>query len=182
MGCGLWAVCLNHRDRMFLSLVWAVVYGRCAWTTNSIALPGLQKSSWFPQCNYSHFKHAAFDLVLFLCIRFPAGATSFILQQFSQYGNILKHIVSNVFIFVVSLVWDWKHPKTCVKHGIFKYFSWYGNILKCNCGKWVFHLLVVSWYGDILKHKIHVLVVFAVWKPIEMCREQTFHFLVVFTV
>ncbi len=26
--------------------------------------------------------------------RFPAAASSFILQQFSQYGNILKHVVS----------------------------------------------------------------------------------------
>jgi len=38
------------------------------------------------------------------CCSFPPAATSFILQEFSQYGNILKHVVSFTFsVFVIDL-------------------------------------------------------------------------------
>ena len=32
-----------------------------------------------------------------VCCSFPPAATSFILQEFSQYGTILKHVVSSIF-------------------------------------------------------------------------------------
>jgi len=36
------------------------------------------------------------------CCSFPPAATSFILQEFSQYGNILKHVVSFSFLDFVE--------------------------------------------------------------------------------
>lgn len=47
-------------------------------------------------------KTFVFASVIIFCFRFPPSATSYVLQQFSQYGNILKHVVSP-FQFHLSL-------------------------------------------------------------------------------
>lgn len=73
-------------------------------------------------------KNNLYWFVEYLSIRFPPAATSFILQQFSQYGNIVRSVVSLPFLSLTKTI----------MHAWFRDFSQppsFYNIRLCKNGK-----------------------------------------------